>query len=59
MVTLTGLREEGVYTLFIVATDLVGNVARTTRKFWTVGEQLFGYRNKFVWFFKKAAHLNL
>lgn len=37
-VTLTGLREEGMHTLFIVATDLAGNVARTIRKFWTVGE---------------------
>ncbi len=35
-VSLTGLRE-GIHTLYIVGTDLAGNVARTVRKSWTVG----------------------
>jgi hypothetical protein len=36
-VSLTGLREGG-HTFYIVATDLAGNVARTVRNSWTVGE---------------------
>ena len=38
-VTLTNLRE-GLHTLYIQATDLAGNVARTVRRSWTVGESI-------------------
>lgn len=36
-VSLTGL-SEGSHTLYIVATDIAGNVARTIRHSWIVGE---------------------
>lgn len=38
-VSLTGL-SEGSYTLYIVATDIAGNVARTVRHSWTAGEMI-------------------
>lgn len=39
-VTLTGLSEEGIHTLYIVATDMAGNVAGPVRMLWTVGMSL-------------------
>lgn len=36
-VTLTGLNE-GEYSLYIVATDIAGNVANSVRHSWTVGQ---------------------